>query len=369
MTTPIPFMDLHRQYESIKHEVHAAFDRVCRSTAFAGGPFVEEFETHFAAFCKAGHAVAVNSGTSALHCAMLALDIGPGDEVIVPANTFIATAWAPAYVGAVPVFADCTEDTWNIDPSKLERHISKKTRAIIGVHLYGQPFDIDAVGAVARKHGLYLVEDCAQAHGALYKNAPVGTFGEMGCFSFYPGKNLGAYGEGGAVVTNNETFARRIQALRNHASTVRYYHDEIGYNMRMDGIQAAILSVKLDHLPDWNNRRRQIASKYLRGISNSYITLQRQPSWAQSVFHLLVALADDRKKIMKYMAEKGIDTAIHYPVPCHQQKAFGKAGITPASLPRAQYQTAHCLSLPMFPELTDEEVGLVIEAVNSFVPG
>ena len=264
----IPCLDLQKQHRQIKNEVFEAFEKVYEKTAFSGGPFAEEFEKSFAAFCNAKYAVAVNNGTSALHLAMLALGIGKGDEVIIPANTFIATAWGVSYAGATPVFVDCTNDTWQIDAAKIEEKITPKTKAVIGVHLYGQPFDVDAVKQICGKHKLFLLEDAAQAQGALYKNSPVGGFGEMACFSFYPGKNLGACGEAGGVTTNNEAYAGHIQSLRNHGSVVRYYHDEVGYNMRMGGLEAASLSVKLKYLTSWNNRRGEIAKRYQSEITN-----------------------------------------------------------------------------------------------------
>jgi len=241
MSGKINFMDLKRQYFEMKDEILAAVQEVCEETAFSSGPFVENFEDKFSSYCNAKYCAGVNSGTTALHLAMIALGIKPGDEVIIPANTFIATAWAVSYVQAVPVFVDCKSDTWNIDQRAIEKKITKKTKAIIGVHLYGQPFDVDPIKEICEKNNLYFVEDCAQAHGAKYKGEKVGTFGDIACFSFYPGKNLGAYGEGGAVVTNNKNYHEHIKNLRNHGSAKRYYHDELGFNMRMDGIQGAIL--------------------------------------------------------------------------------------------------------------------------------
>src|SRR3989338_1867556 len=230
----IPFLDLKKQYRTIKKVIDSVIQNVLIDGAFSGGPYVEKFEKNFAKYIGAKYAVGVNSGTSALHLAMIALGIKEGDEVVVPANTFIATAWAVSYVGAKPVFVDCKRDTWQIDPAKIEKRLNEKTKAIIGVHLFGQPFDIDQVLAIAKNHGLFLVEDCAQAHGAKYRRKTVGTFGDIACFSFYPSKNLGAYGEGGAVTTNNFEYAKRIKFLRNHAAVKKYEHEEVGFNMRMD---------------------------------------------------------------------------------------------------------------------------------------
>ena len=273
MDKKIGFLDLKEQYKEIKDEVVPALLEVCENTAFAGGPYVEKFEKSFAAYCGSEFAVGVNSGTSALHLALLALGIGPGDEVIVPADTFIATAWAVSYVNAVPVFVDCLEDTWNISPEEVRKNITDKTKAVIGVHLYGQPFHIDEVEKITKEHNLYLVEDCAQAHGAKYKGKGVGTTGEMGCFSFYPGKNLGAFGEGGAVITGNKDYDSLVRSLRNHGSTERYYHDRIGFNMRMDGFQGAVLNIKLRYIDKWNNRRKEIAAMYQKGIKQGGVKL------------------------------------------------------------------------------------------------
>ncbi|MBN2301299.1 MAG: DegT/DnrJ/EryC1/StrS family aminotransferase [Lentisphaerae bacterium] len=366
MTTKIPCLDLKRQYLQIADEVAEALKAVCEKTAFADGPFVETFEKNFAQACETECAVGVNSGTSALHLAMRVLEIQAGDEVIVPANTFIATAWAVSYVNATPVFVDCTADTWNIDVSAIEEKISPRTKAIIGVHLYGQPCNIEAVSALAKKNKLWFVEDCAQAHGARYKRKHVGGFGEMGCFSFYPGKNLGAYGEAGAVVTNNSNYAHHVKSLRNHGCQERYYHDEIGYNMRMDGFQGAILDIKLRYLTEWNNRRKAIAKMYHDGITTPRISMQKQPEWADSVYHLFVITTDDRDGLMKHLQAQEIVSALHYPVPCHLQKAYAHLGYTKGVCPNAEYLADHCLSLPMYAELMDEEVQRVIEAVNAF---
>jgi dTDP-4-amino-4,6-dideoxygalactose transaminase len=288
------------------------------------------------------------------------------DEVIVPADTFIATAWGPSYAGATPVFVDCTPDTWNIDPAKVEAAITPKTKAIIGVHLYGQPFDIDAVSAIAMRHGLFLIEDAAQAHGARYKGTVVGSFGALAAFSCYPGKNLGGYGEGGIVTTNDDGYAARVKSLRNHGSTERYYHDEIGFNMRMDGFQGAVLAVKLPHLDRWNARRKEIAAMYHRGIKNPAVTMQAEPEWADSIYHLFVITAADRQALMKHLEARDIFPGLHYPVPCHLQKAYANLGYKAGDCPNAEYLAAHCLSLPMYAELTDGEVTRVIDAINDW---
>lgn len=362
-------LDIKKQYGSIKEEVALALGQVCETTAFSGGPFVEKFEAGFAKFCNTKHSVAVNSGTSALHLALAVLGISRGDEVIVPANSFIATAWGVSYVNATPVFVDCTADTWNIDAAKIEGKITERTKAIIGVHLYGQPFDVDAVKAIADKHGLFLIEDCAQAHGARYKGKSVGSFGEMGCFSFYPGKNLGAYGEGGAIVTNNDEYARHIRSLRNHGSTERYYHNEIGFNMRMDGFQGAVLDIKLKYINGWNDRRKEIAAMYRAGINSPGIKMQYQPEWSDSIYHLFVVTAENRDGMMTYLKEKNIYCGLHYPVPCHLQKAYAHLGYREGMLPNSEYLSKHCISLPMYAELTNEDVERVIGAINGYLKG
>jgi dTDP-4-amino-4,6-dideoxygalactose transaminase len=317
-------------------------------------------------FCESKYAVGVNNGTTALHLAMLALNIGPGDEVIIPADTFIATAWGVSHAGATPVVVDCTSDTWEIDASLIEAKITSKTKAIIGVHLYGQPFDIDAVSEICKKHNLFLIEDAAQAQGAKYKGKKVGTFGEMACFSFYPGKNLGACGEAGGLTTNNEDYYKHLQSLRNHGCTVRYYHDEIGYNYRMGGLEGASLQVKLRYLSQWNNRRIDIANRYFKEINNPLVKLQAQPEWAQSIYHLFVVTVENRDEFMKFLNSHEIYPALHYPVPCHLQKAYAHLGYKQGDCPNSEYLAAHCVSLPMYAELSDEMVTRVIEAVNSY---
>ncbi|WP_262890515.1 DegT/DnrJ/EryC1/StrS family aminotransferase [Rhodocytophaga rosea] len=253
-----------------------------------------------------------------------------------------------------------------MDPEKIEEKITSRTKAIIGVHLYGQPFDIEAVKKIVDKHKLFLVEDAAQAHGALYKNTPVGGFGEMACFSFYPGKNLGTYGEGGGITTNTTSYQQHLHSLRNHGSTVRYYHDEVGFNMRMGGIEAAVLDIKLKYLDSWNNRRREIAGMYQQGINNAAITLQQQPDFTRSVYHLFVITTDDRERLQQHLNKHQIFPGMHYPVSCHLQKAYADLGYKPGDFPHAEYLASHCLSLPMYAELSNEEVEKVIETLNIF---
>jgi len=362
----VPFLDLKGQYTQIKQEVIKAVEEVFEKTAFTNGFSVQNFEKAFSAYCGTKHAVAVNSGTSALHLAMIALGIGPGDEVIIPANTFIATAWGPTYTGAIPVFVDCDPETWQVDATKIEQKITQKTKAIIGVHLYGQPFDIDAVKTIANKHKLFMVEDAAQAQGTKYKGVKVGGFGEMACFSHYPGKNLGTYGEGGSITTNDDSYYYRLCKLRNHSSRDKYYHDEIGFNMRMGGVEGAVLTVKLKYLDQWNDRRKEIAGMYFSEIHNPKIKMQVQLERAESNYHLFVITTSDREKLLKHLNDRKIFPGMHYPVPCHLQKAYKYLGYKKGDLPNAEYLAEHCLSLPMFAELKDEEVLYVIENVNNY---
>ncbi|MBL7738579.1 MAG: DegT/DnrJ/EryC1/StrS family aminotransferase [Chitinophagaceae bacterium] len=366
MEKKIPCLDLKGQHQQIKQEVFEAFEKVYENTAFSGGPFVEAFEKKFAEFCGTQYAIGVDNGTSALQLAMLALGIGAGDEVIIPANTFIATAWGVSYTGATPVFVDNDPDTWEIDPAKIEAAITPKTKAVIGVHLYGQPFDIDAVQAICKKHNLFMIEDAAQAQGAQYKGKPIGSFGEMACFSFYPGKNLGACGEAGGLTTNNEAYYKHLLSLRNHGMTVRYYHDEVGFNMRMGGLEGASLSIKLKYLPDWNKRRQEIAKRYQEEIKNDKLKMQARPAGHCSVYHLFVVTTADRDHLMKYLNEKNIFPGLHYPVPCHLQKAYTHLGYKEGDCPNAEYLAAHCLSLPMYAELTDADVDYVIDVLNKY---
>lgn len=362
----ISCLDLSKQHVQVKKEIFEAFERVYDSAAFSGGQFVEEFEASFASFCKTRYAVGVNNGTSALQLAIIALGIGPGDEVIVPANTFIATAWGVSYSGAEPVFVDCTQDTWQIDVNIIEHHITPKTKAIIGVHLYGQPFDVAAIQALCTRHNLHFIEDAAQAQGAMYLNKPVGSFGKLACFSFYPGKNLGACGEAGGITTNSEQLFKQLLSLRNHGSKVRYFHDEIGYNMRMGGLEAASLKVKLNYLPEWNTRRKEIAARYQTEIKNPKIIMQVQPSWADSVYHLFVVCTDERDDLNTYLSSNNINAGLHYPVPCHLQKAYLHLNYQKGACPNAEFLANHCLSLPMYAELSDADVGYIIDVINKY---
>ena len=362
-------IDLLRHVRKYEEDYFAAIKKVYREACFSGGKYADQFEKEFAEYCGTAYASGVNNGTSALHCAMLALGIGKGDEVIVPANTYIATAWAPTYTGAVPVFADCTPDTWEIDPAKVEACISSKTKAIIGVHLYGQPFDVDAINRIAKNNKLAVVEDCAQAHGAVYHGKKVGGLSELGCFSFYPGKNLFCFGEGGMVTSNQKEYIRHVNRLKNQGCSIRYYHEEIGYNMRMEGIQGAVLSVGLRHLDGNTKRRIEIGERYLQEIRNPLIQMQAHPENTQTVYHLFVIKVKQRTDFIGYMEENGIGCDMHYPVPCHLQEAYSHLNYKKGDCPNAEELAEQCVSLPLFPELTDSEVSYIIEKCNKYRNG
>ncbi len=359
-------IDLTRDYQKHKEEYLKAIQAVCEETAFSGGPFADRFDEEFARYCEVPYAAGVNNGTSALQCAMLALGIGTGDEVIVPANTYIASAWGVSYTGAIPVFVDCTADTWEIDPDRIEEKITARTKAIIGVHLYGQPFEYNKVKAIADKYNLFVVEDCAQAHGARYEGKKVGGLGDMGCFSFYPGKNLYAFGEGGSVTAHKKEYIDYINVLKNQGCKTRYYHDVVGYNMRLEGLQGAVLSVSLNYLPEWTGRRQEIGEMYLQGITNPVFTMQTHPDNTDPVFHLFVVTVKRPDEFIDYMEKLGIECNKHYPVPCHLQKAYAELGYKAGDCPNAEYLASHCVTLPLFPEMTDDEVEMVIRACNNY---
>lgn len=366
MNERIMRIDLTRDFAAHREEYLAAIAEVCEETAFSGGRFADRFDEEFAQFVGTKYACGLNNGTSALHCAMLALGVGPGDEVIVPANTYIATAWGVSYTGATPVFVDCTADTWQLDPDKIEERITERTKGIIGVHLYGQPFDYAGVKKVADKHGLFIVEDCAQATGATFEGRNVGTLGELACFSFYPGKNLYAFGEGGSVTCDNEEYFKHMTRLKNQGCDRRYYHDEIGYNYRLEGLQGAVLSVSLKYLPQWTARRREIGERYHREITNPLITHQRHPVNTETVYHMFVITVPDHDDFVRYMEEHNVECNMHYPVPCHLQDAYKFLGYKEGDCPNAEYLASHCVTLPLFPELRDDEVTRVIELCNAY---
>ena len=361
----IKFMDLSRQTALLKPEILENIGKVIDKNAFVGGEFVKQFEEEFANYIGTDYSAGVSNGTDALFLACKALGIGSGDEVILPSNTFISTAWAPLRCGAKVVFADCNRENWLLDIEKIEQYITDNTKAIIAVHMYGQPLDIISLKKLCERRRLFLIEDCAQAHGAKWGDKTVGSIGDIGCFSFYPGKNLGAYGDAGAITTSSEKLYKKIIQLRDHGAITRYHHDISGYNMRLDGIQAAILSVKLKYLPEWTKRRIEIANEYDIRISNSNIQKCSFSRNAHSVYHLYVVLVDDRHKFLDYMEKNGIICGIHYPIPCHKQQVFLDMGYND-SLPITEYVSDHCVSLPMFPELKDEEIDRVITIVNNY---
>ncbi len=360
----IPLLDLKAQYRVMRDDAIAAFDRIAESCAFAQGPEAKQFEDEFAPWCGAKHCVGVNSGTSALHLALHCLDVGPGDEVITVPMTFIATAWAIYYVGAKPVFVDIDPARRTLDPALLERAITSRTKAIIPVHLYGMPADMDPINAIAAKHGIPVIEDAAQAHGATYKGKRPGALGCMAEFSFYPGKNLGAFGEGGALVTETDAYAKRARQLRNHAQGERYYHDELGYNYRMDSIQGAMLSLKLKHLDAWNAARDRHAKRYNELLSGLPITLPQTFPDTQSVWHCYVIESDCRDHLKQKLTEANIESGLHYPLPLHLQKACAALGHKKGDFPASERLGDRCLSLPMFAELTDEQIRRVTNVLR-----
>ncbi|MCL4788641.1 MAG: DegT/DnrJ/EryC1/StrS family aminotransferase [Verrucomicrobia bacterium] len=366
MSDKVPYLDLPAQIRSLRPELDAAIARTLDHCSFCLGPDVAQFEKDFARFCGAEHCVAFNSGTSALHVAMLLLNVGRDDEVISTPHTFVATSWAISYVGAKPVYVDIDEDTFNLNPALIEKAVTPRTKAIMPVHLYGHPFDIDPILAVAKKHNLPVVEDSAQAHGAKYKGRTIGTFGEISCFSFYPGKNLGACGEGGALVTNNAAYAARARSLREHGSSVRYYHDEVGFNYRMEGIQGAVLGVKLKKLNDWTAGRRRVAHRYHDLLKDTPLQLPREAAWAESVYHLYVVRHPRREELKKHLEAHGVGCALHYPLPLHLQKCYASLGYKEGSFPVAEKAARECLSLPIYPEMTDAQVQRVAEVIHDF---
>ena len=356
---PIRYLDLEAQYDGIRIEVLAALREICESSKFAQGPATTDFEAKFAAYCGVDHCVSLNSGTSALHLALRCLNVGPGDEVITVGMTFIATAWAISYVGATPVFVDIDAARRTMCPTKLEAAITARTKAIILVHLYGMPADIDPIKSIADKHGIPVIEDAAQAHGARYCGKGVGQFGQIACFSFYPSKNLGAYGEGGALVTNDAAIAQRARSLRDHAQSQKYLHDEIGYNYRMDSFQAAVLAIKLKRLDAWNAARSERAACYTELLKDSTYKLAAHFSDSECVWHCYVIETPERDRVRSALHDAGIETAVHYPVPVHLQKAYAHLGYKPGDLPATERLCQQCLSLPLYPELSKEKISTV----------
>jgi dTDP-4-amino-4,6-dideoxygalactose transaminase len=351
----VPFMDLAALHAPIQREIERNISQLVSNSSFVLGPAVERFEAAFSDYSGCKYAIGCNSGTSAIHMALCALDIGPGDEVITVSHTFVGTAWGILYCGATPVFADIHPDTMNMDVAQLEQLLTSKTRAIVPVHLYGQPVDMDPLLAFARKHGLYVIEDAAQAHGARYKGQRVGSLGDIACFSFYPGKNLGAWGEAGAVVTTNPDFAQRLRRIRDHGQPQRYQHSELGFNYRMDAIQAAVLDVKLRHLDEWNSRRQVLADAYAENLSATGIQLPLCADYADHVYHLYVIRHHQRDILSECLAKTGVSTGLHYPVPVHRQPVMQGYIQSKCKLPVTDQVASECLSLPLHPCLSDEQ--------------
>jgi dTDP-4-amino-4,6-dideoxygalactose transaminase len=352
---PVPLVDLKAQYEIIKAEVDVAIARVLQNTSFVMGREVATFEKAFAEYLGAQFCVGVNSGTAALQLALMACDVGPGDEVIVPSFTFFATAEAVSVLGATPIFVDIDPVSYTVTAEAVESAITSRTRAMIPVHLYGQAVDLDPIIALGKKHNLRVIEDAAQAHGAEYKGKRVGPLSDAGCFSFYPSKNLGAYGEAGAIVTNDEDCARRLRLLRDHGSTSKYVHEIVGYNFRMEEIQAVVLNVKLPHLDDWNNQRRARAATYNDLLRDCGLMLPREMDYARHVYHVYAVQSADRDELQKRLAKAGIQTGVHYPIPNHLQPAYADLGYKPGRLPVTEQLSERLLSLPIYPELSEEQ--------------
>ncbi|MEM7127503.1 MAG: DegT/DnrJ/EryC1/StrS family aminotransferase [Chloroflexota bacterium] len=367
---PIPLVDLKAQYLTIQDEMDAAIHRVLNNTSFIMGSEVTRLEGDFADFCGTKYAIGVASGTAALHLSLLALNIGPGDEVITVSHTFIATAEPIVACGARPVFVDVDPSTFTLDPDKLGAAITPRTKAIIPVHLYGQCADMDAINAIAKQHGIPVLEDAAQAHGATYKSQTAGQMGQLACFSFYPGKNLGAYGDAGAVVTNDESLMKRISSLRNHGRRDKYVHDEIGYGERLDALQAAVLAVKLRHLAKWNTSRRKWASLYTELLQDlEQVTVPTISADGEPVFHLYVIQTNRRDELLAFLKEHNISAGIHYPLPLHMQPAFRYLEYEEGDFPITEKVASQILSLPIYPELTETDVVRVVDTVKAFFEG
>jgi len=361
----VPFLDLAAAYHELRPEIDSAIAYVLSSGYYIGGPEVEAFEAEFATYCGASDAVGVANGLEALHLALRAMDVGPGDEVIVPSNTYIATWLAVSQCGAIPVPVEPDERTYNMDPSRIEDVIGPRTKVILPVHLYGQPANLDPILAIARKFHLRVLEDAAQAHGASYKDERIGNHGDAVAWSFYPGKNLGAMGDGGAVTTSDALLAERIRVLRNYGSRIKYVNEVRGYNSRLDPLQAAILRVKLKYLNNWNKRRTSIAASYQQGLADCGLVLPHVPSWAEPVWHLYVVQHPKRDHLQRRLAKLGIGTLVHYPIPPHLQQAYSANNFSPRGFPLADSIATNILSLPIGPHLSFEQVKFVVNAVKN----
>src|SRR5580658_3891482 len=366
-TTVVPYFDLKAEYASLRDEVLAALDRVCRNASFILGEEVDAFEKQFAAFCETRYCVALNSGTSALHLGLLALGVQPGDEVITTPNTFLATAEAITYCGARPVFVDIDPSTANIDAKLIERAITPSSRAIIPVHLYGRPADMDAIREIAARRSLRILEDAAPAHAARYRKQRVGSLGNAAAFSFYPTKNLGAYGEGGALTTNDDAAAKFARAARSHGQTARYEHEFPGYNYRMHGFQGAVLRIKLRRLHGWTERRREIAREYRRMLEDARLTIPVDDPRDECVYHQFAIYVSNRNAVIAQLKERGIETSVHYPKPVHLQPAYSSLGYPAGTFPNAERACERVLSLPLFPGMTTEQVNYVAGSVLEVV--
>ena len=361
----VPFLDLSAQHAPLRGEIDAAIQEVIESNAFAGGPFVSQFEENFADYCGCQYAIGLGSGTEALWLTLLAIGVGPGDEVITVPMTFIATAEAITYCGARPVFVDVDERTFTMNPTALRAAITPRTKAIVPVHLFGQSADMDPILEVAREHGLFVIEDACQAHGAEYKGRKVGALGDAGCFSFYPGKNLGAFGEAGATVTSDVALQERIRALRDHGQTRRYHHAMVGWNSRMDGIQAAVLRIKLRHLDRANERRRSHAANYDRlFIEVEEVMTPYTADYARHVYHVYAIRTPERDNVMQHLKDNGIGCGLHYPIPVHLQECYRSLGYKIGAFPISELCAREFLSLPMFPELTSSQMEWVVGGVK-----
>jgi dTDP-4-amino-4,6-dideoxygalactose transaminase len=363
----VKFVDLSAQHKTLESEIKDVFNRVLANCSFVLGPEVEKFEKAFAVYCGVTHCVAVTNGTAALQLALQGLGVGPGDEVITVAHTFIATAEAINATGARPVFVDIDPVSYTMDPVMLEKAITSRTKAIIPVHLYGQPADMDSINAIAAKHNIPVIEDSCQAHGAKYKGRRAGSLGTAACFSFYPSKNLGACGEGGAVTTNDPELANKVRMLRDHGSVKKYEHDFPAYNLRLEGIQGGVLAVKLPHLDGWNENRRALAKRYNELFAGSKVDVPQQMPYAEHVYHLYVVVVEDREALRKALAEQGIENGLHYPIPLHLQKAYAYLGYRKGDFPVSEHVAANHVSLPMYAELPVDHVEHVAKAVREIV--
>jgi dTDP-4-amino-4,6-dideoxygalactose transaminase len=359
----VRFVDLSAQHKPLEAELKEVFSRVLANGSFVLGPEVEKFEQMFAAYCQAEHCVTVTNGTAALQLVLQALGVGAGDEVITVAHTFIATAEAINAVGARPVFVDIDPVSYTMDPAKLEKAVTAKTKAIIPVHLYGQPADMDSINDIAAKHGIPVIEDSCQAHGAEYKGRRTGSLAKAACFSFYPSKNLGACGEGGAVTTSDAELAKKIRMLRDHGSAKKYEHDFPAYNLRLEGIQGGVLAVKLPHLDGWNNNRRVLAARYRELLAGSKVVSPKEMPYSHHVYHLYVIVVEDRDALKKALSDQGIENGLHYPVPLHLQKAYAYLGHKKGDFPVSEHVASNHVSLPMYAELPVEHIEFVAKTI------